>query len=178
MVDNDEIGGLVVDNDEIGGHDRKMSEQVFLTNSQSEFEQEHEFFNHAEMHGGGRDAKRARQQRAKIVSERTDDAGKCTQTVLRGEALSYRTLGHPPGGTNETMIENCPSCTAGEPCQNCVRVNCQNVSNARAKAKQIQDPDLHRLQKAKRREQHAEKVCVSFKGHPILSLKFSIIISD
>ena len=108
VVDNDEIGGLVVDdNDEIGGHDRKMSEQVFLTNSQSEFEQEHEFFNHAEMHGGG-GAKRARKQSAKIVSIRTDDAGKCTETVLRGEALSYRTLEHTPGGTNETMIEYCP----------------------------------------------------------------------
>ena len=98
MVDNDEIGGLVVDNEEIGGHDRKMSEQVLLSNSQSEFEQEHEFFNHAEMHGGG-GAKRARKQSAKIVSIRTDDAGKCTQTVLRGEALSYRTLEHTPGGT-------------------------------------------------------------------------------
>ena len=102
----------MVDKDEIGGHDRKMSEQ---RNSQSEFEQEHEFLNHAEMHGGG-GAKRARQQRAKNVSERTDDAGKFTQTLLRGEALSYRTLGHTPGGTNKTMIEYCPSCTAGEPC--------------------------------------------------------------
>jgi len=154
-----------------------MSEQVLLSNSQSEFEQEHEFFNHAEMHGGG-GAKRARKQSAKIVSIRTDDAGKCTETVLRGEALSYRTLEHTPGGTNKTMIEYCPSCTAGEPCQNCVRVNCQNVRNARAKAKQIQDPDLHRHQNAKRREQHAEKVCASFKGHQIFPLKFSIVISD
>ena len=32
------------------------------------------------MHGGGGDAKQARQERAKIVSERTDDTGKCTQT--------------------------------------------------------------------------------------------------
>ena len=119
------------------------------------------FFNHAEMHGGGGDAKRARQKRAKIVSERTDDTGKCTQTVLRGDDLSYRTSGHTPGGTNETMIEYCPFCTAEKPCPNCVRVNCQNVSKARAKAKQIQDPDFHKLQKAKRREQQAEKVCVS-----------------
>ena len=70
MVDNDEIGGLVVDNDEIGGHDRKMSEQVeFLWISQSEFEQEQELFNHAEMHEGGGDAKRARQKRAQVISE-------------------------------------------------------------------------------------------------------------
>ncbi len=114
------------------------------------------------MHGGGGDAKRARQKRTKIVSERTDDTGKCTQTVLRGDDLSYRTSGHTPGGTNETMIEYCPFCTAEKPCPNCVRVNCQNVSNARAKAKQIQDPNFHKLQKAKRPEQHAEKVCVSF----------------
>ena len=140
----------------------KMSEQEQLSNSQSEFEKELEFFNHAEMHGGGGDAKRARQKRAKIVSERTDDPGKRTQTVLRGEVLSYRTKGHTPGGTNETMIEYCAFCTTGKPCHNCVKVNCQNVSNARAKAKQIQDPDLHKLQKAKRRDQHAEKVCVSF----------------
>ena len=153
-------------------------EQEQFSNSQSEFEQEQEFCDHAEMHGGGGDAKRASQKRAKIVSERTDDTGKRTQTVLRGDDLSYRTLGHTPGGTHETMIEYCPSCTAGEPCQNCVRVNCQNVRNARAKAKQIQDPDLLRHQNAKRREQHAEKVCVSFKGHQILSLKFSLIISD
>ena len=132
MVDNDEIGGLVV-----------MKSGVMIEKcqkSQSEFEQEHEFFNLAEMHGGG-GAKRARKQSAKIVSIRTDDAGKSTQSELRGEALSYRTLEHTPGGTNKTMIEYCPSCTAGEPCQNCVRVNCQNVRNARAKAKQIQDPD-------------------------------------
>jgi hypothetical protein len=130
------------------------------------------------MHGGGGDAKRAPQKRAKIVCERTDDTGKFTQTVLRGEDLSYRTKGHTPGGITVTMIEYCPFCPAGKSCRNCVKVNCQNVSNARAKAKQNQDPDFHKLQKAKRREQHAEKVCVSFKGHPILSLKFSIIISD
>ena len=142
----------------------KMSEQEQekFSNSQSEFEQEQEFCDHAEMHGGGGDAKRAPQKRAKIVSERTDDAGKRTQTVLRGDDLSFRTLGHTPGGTNETMIEYCPFCPAGKSCQNCVKVNCQNISNARAKAKQIQDPDLHTLQKAKRHEQHAEKVCVSF----------------
>jgi hypothetical protein len=164
----------LVDNDEIGGHDQKMSGH----DSQSESEQEQEFCDRAEMHGGGGDAKRASQKRAKIVSERTDDTGKRTQTVLRGDDLSYRTLGHTPGGTHETMIEYCAFCTAGKPCHNCVKVNCQNVSNARAKAKQIQDPDFHKLQKAKRREQHAEKVCVSFKGHQILSLKFTIIISD
>ena len=83
-----------------------MSEQ--LSNSKSEFEQEQEFFNHAEMHGGGGDAKRARKQSAKVVSIRNDDTGKCTQTVLRGEALSYRKLEHTPGGTHETMIEYCP----------------------------------------------------------------------
>ena len=131
----------------------------------SEFEQEHEFFNHAEMHGGG-GAKRAPQKRAKIVSERTDDTGKFIQTLLRGVDLSYRTKGL--GGTTETMIEYCPFCPAGKSCQNCAKVNCQKVYNSRAKAKQIQDPDLHVLQLAKRREQHAEKVCVSFKGHQIL----------
>ena len=41
-----------------------------------------------EMYGGGGDAKRARSQRAQAVSERTDDNGKCTQTVLRGDALN------------------------------------------------------------------------------------------
>ena len=56
------------------------------------------------MYGGDGDAKRARSQRAQVVSERTDDNGKCTQTVLRGDALSYRALGHTPGGINETMI--------------------------------------------------------------------------
>jgi len=142
----------------------KMSEQEQekFSNSQSEFEQEQEFCDHAEMHGGGGDAKRAPQKRAKIVCERTDDTGKFTQTVLRGEDLSYRTKGHTPGGITETMIEYCPFCPAGKSCRNCVKVNCQNVSNACAKAKQNQDPDFHKLQKAKRREQHAEKVCVSF----------------
>ena len=138
-----------------------MSEQQ-LSNSQTEFEQEQEFCNHAEMHGGGGDAKRAPQKRAKIVSERTDDTGKSTQTVLRDGNISYRIKGHTPGGTHEMMIEYCPFCPAGKPCHNCVKVNCQSVTNARAKARQIQDPDLHKLQKSKRREQHAEKVCVSF----------------
>jgi len=40
-----------------------------LSNSQSEFEQEQELFNHAEMHEGGGDAKRARQKRAQVISE-------------------------------------------------------------------------------------------------------------
>jgi hypothetical protein len=113
------------------------------------------------MHGGGGDAKRARQHRVQVVNERTDENGKCTQTVLRGDVLSYRKLGHTPGGINETMIEYCRFCNAGESCQNCVKVNGQNVSNARAKAKRIQHPDLHELQLAKRREQHAENVVVS-----------------
>jgi hypothetical protein len=147
-----------------------MSEHEQLSNSQSESEQEQEFFNHVEMHGGGGGAKRARQQRAQVVSERTDENGKCTQTVLRGDALSYRTLGHTPGGINETIIESCHLCVAEKPCSNCVKVNCRNVSNSRAKAKQINDPDFHDLQKAKRREQHAEKVCVSFLSHQTLSL--------
>ena len=65
-------------------------------------------------------------------------------------------------GINETMIEYCRFCIAGESCQNCVKVNGQNIRNARAKAKKIQHPDLHELQLAKRREQHAESVFVSF----------------
>jgi hypothetical protein len=49
----------------------KMSEQEQekFSNSQSEFEQEQELFNHAEMHEGGGDAKRARQKRAQVISE-------------------------------------------------------------------------------------------------------------
>jgi len=125
------------------------------------YEQEQEFHHADEMHGGGGDAKRARQQRVQVVSERIDDNGECTQTVVRGDALSYRKLGHTPGGINETMFEYCRFCIAGESCQNCVKVNGQNVSNARAKAKKIQHPDLHELQLAKRREQHAENVFVS-----------------
>ena len=104
-IDNDQIGGLYCLKS--GVDDRKISEQEQLSYSQSEFEQEQEFCDHAEMHGGGGDAKRASQKRAKIVCERTDDTGKRTQTVLRGEDLSYRTKGHTPGGTNETMIEYC-----------------------------------------------------------------------
>ena len=122
------------------------------------------------MHGGGGDAKRRHQQRAQVVSERTDEHGKSTQTVLRGDAISFRTLGHTPGGINETMIASCHLCVAKKPCSSCVKVNCRNVFNARAKAKQINDPDFHDLQKAKRREQHAEKVCVSFLSHQTLSL--------
>jgi len=83
-----------------------------MSNSQSESEHEEEFFNHVEMHGGGGDAKRRRQQRAQVVSERTDEHGKSTQTVLRGDAISYRTLGHTPGGIHETMIESCHLCVA------------------------------------------------------------------
>ena len=98
--DNDEPS--IVDISKSFAH-RKMSEQEQLSNSQSEFEQEQEFFNHAEMHGGGGDAKRARQKRAKIVSKRTDDYGKCTQTVLRGEDVSYRTLGHTPGDDDRIL---------------------------------------------------------------------------
>ena len=46
-----------------------MSEHEQLSNSQSESEQEQEFFNHVEMHGGGGDAKRARQKRAKLLAK-------------------------------------------------------------------------------------------------------------
>ena len=53
-------------------------------------EQEQEFDHADEMHAGGGDAKRARQQRVQVVSERIDDNGECTQTVVRGDALSYR----------------------------------------------------------------------------------------
>ena len=45
-----------------------MSEQEQLSNSQLEFEQEQEFCNHAEMRGGGGDAKRAPQKRAKLLA--------------------------------------------------------------------------------------------------------------
>ena len=81
-----------------------------MSNSQSkqqEREQERKFIHLAEMYGGGGDAKRSRKQRAQVVSERTDDNGECTQTVRRGESLSYRKVGHTPGGINETMIEHC-----------------------------------------------------------------------
>ncbi len=53
------------------------------------------------------------QQRSQVLSERTEDNRKFTLTVLRGDSLfSYRTLGHTPGGINETMIESFPLCAA------------------------------------------------------------------
>ena len=131
MVDNDDIGGLFVDNDEIGvDNDEIGIPREKMSNSESkqqEREQERKVIHLAEMHGGGGDAKRSRKQRAQVVSERTDDNGECT--------LSYRKVGHTPGGINKTMIEHCSFCTAGEPCQNCVKVNCQNVSKCTCESK-------------------------------------------
>jgi hypothetical protein len=105
-----------------------------------------------------------------VVSKITDDKGEYTQTVLRGDTLSYRKLGHTPGGLNETMIEHCSFCTAGEPFQNCVKLNCQNVSNARAKEKM--------LQLAKRREQHQKRFFSNCTGTEFYFVHKLIIISD
>jgi hypothetical protein len=147
-----------------GGGDMSEQEQEFhhadeMHGGGGDMSEQEQESHHAD--GGGGDAKRARQQRVQVVSESIDDNGECTQTVVRGDVLSYRKLGHTPGGINKTMIEYCRFCIAGESCQNCVKVNGQNVSNARAKAKKIQHPDLHELQLAKRREQYAENVVVS-----------------
>jgi hypothetical protein len=111
MVDNDEIGGLLWSITmksglimmKSGSHEKMSKSQ----SEQQEREQERNFIHHAEMHGGGGDAKRSRKQRAQVVCERTDVNGECTQTVLRGESLSYRKVGHTPGGINKTMIEHC-----------------------------------------------------------------------
>jgi len=68
----------VVDNDEIGGHIRKCR-----TLSQS-------LNNNESLSSTPTKCTEVAKMQNELMAERTGKNGECTQTVLRGEALSYR----------------------------------------------------------------------------------------